>query len=596
MSFNNFINSLSIKAKVVLVGILLPMILVFMIMLTGYRAIREDSIKSYVDRARALCLTAEAIREGMEDKWEAGLFSTDQLKAWAQAGAMDKVFEAVPVVSSWKSVQKKQKEAGYTFKTPKFQARNPKNEPDPIEAEVLKELEKEGASEKWVLDKENNSLRYFRAVTLSKNCLNCHGDPKKSKEIWGNDKGLDVTGARMEGWKEGEVHGAFEVVQSLEPLKAYLAKFMAQRGIGGALAFVIMAVLFSMLVNRYVAKPINIASSFLQEVSKGDFSKEIPEELKKKQDEMGNIAKALKVLIGDLRSSLKEVKEVTDTLSMSSDLLNELSEKLRDTSSETSQRTESVAAATAQVSGTISMVVGNMGRVTENLRTVAQSTEEMTYTITEIASSTEKARRISEEAMLQGERISEVVRELGHSAQEIGKVVETITTISGQTNLLALNATIEAARAGAAGKGFQVVASEIKELAQQTSEATEDIKKKVEAAQETTNKAVTDIEKIISVIKEVGELVSTIAAAIEEQSVVMRDIAQSIGNASSEVEDSNRKIGDVSNAIEDVASDLSRVKIIGEELKDKAQELFSNSQELRGLGFKLKSLISNFKI
>lgn len=591
-----FLDNLPIRWKAIIVGIFLPLTLVIGIMVAGYKGIKNDAIKAYVDRAKALCLTAEAIRQGMEDKWEAGLFTVDQLKQWAQRGRMDMVMEAVPVVASWKAVQKKEEEAGYTLRTPKIQARNPKNEPDQVEIEVLKELEKEGISEKWVLDRGKNVIRYFRAVVLSKNCLYCHGNPETSKEIWGNDKGLDITGSKMEGWKEGEIHGAFEVIQSLAPVDAHVRSFIINRGIVVAIAFIIMAILFYILVSRYIAKPTTTASQYLKIVGKGNLSHPIPEDLKNKRDEMGEIAKAIESLVTDLKGSITEVIKGTEALNKASEELKDLSEELKNTSSETSERTQSVATAAEEVTASVSTLVSNMDRVTENLRMVAQSTEEMTYTITEIASSTEKARKISEEAMLHGERISMIVKELGQSAQEIGKVVDTITTISNQTNLLALNATIEAARAGAAGKGFQVVASEIKELAQQTGEATEDIKRKVLATQDTTRKAVEDIEKIILVIKEVGELVATIAAAIEEQSVVMKDIAHNISKATEEVNDSNNRVKDVLEAVENVSYDIGKIRLIGEDLKNRSEELFDNAKELSELSIRLRQLMDSFKI
>jgi methyl-accepting chemotaxis protein len=112
---------------------------------------------------------------------------------------------------------------------------------------------------------------------------------------------------------------------------------------------------------------------------------------------------------------------------------------------------------------------------------VASASEEISLTINDIASNSERARKITGEAVQQAETTSETVGHLGTSAMEIGKVTEAITEISEQTNLLALNATIEAARAGEAGKGFAVVANEIKELAKQT--ATQDIKGQVEGIQ-----------------------------------------------------------------------------------------------------------------
>jgi methyl-accepting chemotaxis protein len=114
-------------------------------------------------------------------------------------------------------------EAGYTFRVPKFQSRNPQNQPDAIEAEALRLLESGTVTEHYVMDKEKNAVRYFRPIKLTSTCMYCHGEPSLSKEYWGNDRGQDPTGARMEGWKVGEVHGAFEVVQSLEASDAVLA-------------------------------------------------------------------------------------------------------------------------------------------------------------------------------------------------------------------------------------------------------------------------------------------------------------------------------------------------------------------------------------
>jgi methyl-accepting chemotaxis protein len=124
------------------------------------------------------------------------------------------------------------------------------------------------------------------------------------------------------------------------------------------------------------------------------------------------------------------------------------------------------------------------------------------------------------------------MQQLGRAAKEIGKVTESITSISAQTNLLALNATIEAARAGAAGKGFAVVANEIKELAQQTAAATEDIKGKIGDVQTSAGGAISDIEGHRQHHRRGGQIVASIATAIEEQAAVTKDVANNIARAS----------------------------------------------------------------
>jgi len=136
----------------------------------------------------------------------------------------------------------------------------------------------------------------------------------------------------------------------------------------------------------------------------------------------------------------------------------------------------------------------------------------MSATILEIAGNAEQVRVISDEASRQADGVTAMMRQLGLAAQQIGKVTETIATISEQTNLLALNATIEAARAGDAGRGFAVVASEIKELSRQTSAATKDIRGRIDAIQSSTTTAMDDIDRIAGVIKTVIEIVPQMAA------------------------------------------------------------------------------------
>jgi methyl-accepting chemotaxis protein len=237
-----------------------------------------------------------------------------------------------------------------------------------------------------------------------------------------------------------------------------------------------------------------------------------------------------------------------------------------------------------------------MEQATTNLRSVATATEEMTATISEIAGNSEKARRITGQAVAQADSISSAVRALGQSAQEIGKVTETITSISNQTNLLALNATIEAARAGAAGKGFAVVATEIKELAKQTAAATEDIKDKIAGVQNSTSSTVEDIEKVMGVIREISDIVTTIATAIEEQSVVTKDIASNISQATMGVDDANQRVSQTSTVAQTVAQDISGVSMAGVNITDGSQQVLSSAQELSRLAEQLRSMVLGFKL
>ena len=171
-----------------------------------------------------------------------------------------------------------------------------------------------------------------------------------------------------------------------------------------------------------------------------------------------------------------------------------------------------------------------------------------------------------------------------------------ITAISAQTNLLALNATIEAARAGAAGKGFAVVANEIKELAQQTATATEDIKNKIGGIQGFTTMAVSDIEKISQTIKEVNEIVTTIAAAIEEQTVVTKDIAGNIAQAAMGIQEVNSNVAQTSTVAGSIAQDIADVNQAAGEMSSSSSQVKISAAELSKVAEQIQAFMAKFKV
>lgn len=296
-----------------------------------------------------------------------------------------------------------------------------------------------------------------------------------------------------------------------------------------------LALQFDLLINYFVEM-----AAAAQRIASGDLTIEV-----KPRSQEDTLGLAFSQMTANLRNLMRQLAENAAILTSASGQL--------------ASKTNYVASAADEMSANTVSVAAGMEQADTGLHAVAAAVEEMTATISEIARNSERAHATTGDAAFKVEQFSMVMDGLGQSAQEIGKVTETITRISAQTNLLALNATIEAARAGAAGKGFAVVASEIKELALQTAAATSEIKEKISTIQGSTAGAVADIDQIVRVIRDVKEIVMTIAAAIQEQSTVTQDIAGNIDRASGGVRNANKRVAQTAAVAGNIAREISEL-------------------------------------
>jgi methyl-accepting chemotaxis protein len=352
----------------------------------------------------------------------------------------------------------------------------------------------------------------------------------------------------------------------------------------------------SRLISRSVTVPLRKAVILMKSFAVGDLTGTVTAGSLARKDEIGMLAHAVQGMLDNLRDVIGSINAGIGVLSSSSAELSANSTQMSTGSQLASGKAHAVAAAAEQMTANVGSVAAGMEQTTASLTSVASATEQMTSTIGEIANNSDKARRITDEATRQAARISEQMNQLGTAAQQIGKVTETITEISSQTNLLALNATIEAARAGSAGKGFAVVANEIKELAQQTAAATEDIKAKIAAVQSSTAGGIVEIEKVTQVIRDVSEIVSSIAAAIEEQATVTKDIARHIAEASTGVQDANQRMCETSQATAEIAREIVGVDQAAGQMTEGSEQVKTSATELSRMAEQLQTTVQRFKV
>ncbi|GAB5388379.1 MAG: HAMP domain-containing methyl-accepting chemotaxis protein [Alphaproteobacteria bacterium] len=359
-------------------------------------------------------------------------------------------------------------------------------------------------------------------------------------------------------------------------------------GLGSAvIAFILMFALTTL-----IRKPVVAMTAVMQSLAKGNLDVDVP--YGDRKDEVGQMAGTVAVFaeqardVERMRAEQEEneranaekrkaemhqladgfeasVKQIVSSVASASTEMHANANSLTQVASVSQEQASSAAAATHQASS--------------NVQSVAASAEELSASIEEITRQVARTTQVSREAVDVAQDTNARMQDLAAKSDTIGQVVSLITDIAEQTNLLALNATIEAARAGEAGKGFAVVASEVKSLAEQTARATEQIATQIDDLQHGTTDAVASIERIAGTIGSIDELSSAVAAAIEEQEASTREIARNVREASTGTDLVSSSIGQVEEAAGQTGSAAGDVLTASSELSSQAEALSSKVEE-----------------
>ena len=195
---------------------------------------------------------------------------------------------------------------------------------------------------------------------------------------------------------------------------------------------------------------------------------------------------------------------------------------------------------------------------------------------------TTKVADITTTAMQIANSTGTTITTLATHSQEIGEFVNIITNIAQQTNLLALNASIEAARSGEAGKGFTVVANEVKELARETAKSAKDITCRVEAIQSSSKESTDAIHQLSTIIEHIEELLMIIAAAVEQQNSAMQQISENMAN--------------ITNSSEEITHTMTDITGVSTHISERASSVQNAAQELISISEQLQQLVEQFRI
>ena len=364
---------------------------------------------------------------------------------------------------------------------------------------------------------------------------------------------------------------------------------LALRSLLLQLAFLIAAVALTcgamLMVTRRVIKPLHNMRDAMLKVAAGDLA--VDTGYADRGDEIGALAGALETFKQQANDKLRiEAQErernagaatrqraIEAYVGEFESRVRQTLQQLGDASSQMRTTSSGLSTVSRQTNKRVEVAEKASNEASMSVESVASASEVLSASINDISQQAAHAAGIASRAVSQASQTDGTVQGLAKSAGRIGEVVGLINTIAAQTNLLALNATIEAARAGEAGRGFAVVASEVKSLASQTAKATEEISEQIADIQKVAGDAIDAIKGIGSIIGEVNEVATAIAAAVQQQGAATQEITRSTQYASQGTKN-------VSDNITGVKADADAAAAAAENVKEASKTLETQSQQL----------------
>lgn len=365
----------------------------------------------------------------------------------------------------------------------------------------------------------------------------------------------------------------------------------------------------SFIILRRKIRPLQKITEMADRVADGDLTIEQIQS-KSTKDEVSQLAASINKMVGNLQTLVKQVQASAEQVAASA-------EELSASSEQSSRATEEVTTTIQELAAGADEQVQNVGETHDVIEQIQSSIKKIS---TNSESSIQTSNKATEKAFEGNEAISvsvkqmnsinesvnelaEVIRGLGESSKEIGQIVNVITGIADQTNLLALNAAIEAARAGEQGKGFAVVADEVRKLAEQSSESAQQISRLIADIQMETDKAVLSMEETNHEVKDGIKLVHTAGESFKQIHESVVDVQENITEVNAAVNDMSEAVGKVVASAELVKEVANRaafgaqnVSAASEEQLASMEEIAASSQSLSQLADELQGQIGRFKI
>ncbi|MFC7688103.1 methyl-accepting chemotaxis protein [Ureibacillus sp. GCM10028918] len=370
---------------------------------------------------------------------------------------------------------------------------------------------------------------------------------------------------------------------------------------------IIITITVSLVIARMITKPLRKIQELLGIVENGDFTVKGDYQSK---DEIGMLNLSFNKMVEGVNSVIRTVGNTSEQVAAASEELSASAEQSTRASEHISETAQELVVGAENQVDSIKESTNLIEQINHDTQQVMGNTEAVSNTVNEASRLSSEGRKVINEVNSQMQFIDQTVRslvdsfgELSNRSREIGQIIEVITGIAAQTNLLALNAAIEAARAGEHGKGFAVVADEVRKLAEESARSARQISQLVSAIQQDTDQTMKMVDDATGEVKQGMSVVQVAGNTFGEIESVISEAVPQIDNIKANVEKLltgtnfvNQTITEVSEVATETAAGTQSVTAATEEQLASMEEITSSSQALASLAEDLQTLIRQFKI